>query len=168
MYFALEYPSLVDKLTVVDIAPFSFESHWDTEFMNYISLMKRMDLSRVKNRKDADSMLVNSIPDTMVRNFLLMNLGIDSESKYYWKPNLNYIEKELPKLREFNPKGKHFDGNTLFISGTRSNYIKKEHHSTIHQNFPNSKIVSLETGHWVHVEKPKEVIELIIDLQTKQ
>jgi len=121
----------------------------------------------VKDREDADTLLTPSIPNAMVRQFLLMNLGVNKNQNYFWKINLNGIEKQLPNLRKFDPKGKIFEGKTIFISGSKSSYIKKEHHSTIQQFFPNSKIVTVDAGHWVHAEKPRDVIKLLTDLLTR-
>jgi pimeloyl-ACP methyl ester carboxylesterase len=92
-----------------------------------------------------------------------MNLGVDSSEKYYWKPNLIGIEKELGNLRNFLAPGPQFKGKTLFIGGSLSNYIKIDYHPTIHKFFPNSEIVTVEgAGHWVHSQKPQEVINLIL------
>lgn len=56
----------------------------------------------------------------------------------------------------------HSDIETLFIAGSNSTYIPKEEKTTILKYFPNAKIEYIDgAGHWVHYEKPKEVIELI-------
>src|SRR4051812_48213298 len=101
----------------------------------------------------------------MVRQFLLTNLGVKDDGTYFWKPNLNGIAKYLERLREFGSEKKQFQGETLFIGGGLSNYIRKEHYPVISQLFPQSKVVTVEgAGHWVHAQKPQQVTELIMQL----
>ncbi|CAG8839750.1 33189_t:CDS:2, partial [Racocetra persica] len=52
---------------------------------------------------------------------------------------------------------------TLFVAGTKSKYIPSKVHPTIKTLFPNSVIVELDTGHWVHSEKPLEFTTIVTD-----
>ena len=50
-----------------------------------------------------------------------------------------------------------FEGQTLFLAGGKSHYILPQDSFAIKQQFPNSKIVTIEgTGHWVQAENPKD------------
>ena len=50
-----------------------------------------------------------------------------------------------------------FDGETLFLSGAKSDYVLPEYRARIRDLFPNSHFAKLPgTGHWLHAEKPRE------------
>lgn len=56
----------------------------------------------------------------------------------------------------------------LFVRGTKSDYIRDGDKQVIRNVFPNSKMVELDTGHWVHHERPDEFIKVVVDfLNTK-
>ena len=57
-----------------------------------------------------------------------------------------------------------FDGTTLFIAGSKSDYITEEDHELIREHFPKALIASVkDAGHWVHAEKPKELGEMVME-----
>ena len=60
MTFALSHPEIVDKLIVVDSSPTKSPS--DQEMQKYLAAKKRMDLSIVKTKKDAEQQLIDSVP----------------------------------------------------------------------------------------------------------
>ena len=48
---------------------------------------------------------------------------------------------------------------TLFIKGGDSDYLTAEHQGQVKQQFSNAKAhVIANTGHWLHAEKPAEVL----------
>ncbi|KAJ3216093.1 hypothetical protein HK099_006018 [Clydaea vesicula] len=47
------------------------------------------------------------------------------------------------------------------IPGSKSDYVVKEREDSIQKYFPNSTIEYLDTGHWVHSERPKEFLSLV-------
>ena len=53
------------------------------------------------------------------------------------------------------------DVETLFIKGSRSEYIKDE--TELKQLFPKSKLEVLPSGHWPHIECQEEFIKLVSD-----
>ena len=53
---------------------------------------------------------------------------------------------------------------TLFIGGAESDYIPVTDHDEIQETFPVSTFSYVQgAGHWVHSQKPKEVMELMVD-----
>lgn len=93
-----------------------------------------------------------------------MNLGYDSATeKYKWRPNLEALDASLENLRGFPEFHSTFDKPTLFIRGSRSNYIRDEYRPIISNLFPNAKIETIQdAGHWVHAEKPDQVLKQLI------
>lgn len=61
MVMALENPQLVEKLVVVDVAPTRAPGTAETE--DLVAALRSVDLSSVKSRKEADSMMQSSVPE---------------------------------------------------------------------------------------------------------
>lgn len=158
MQFALNYPDMVDKLVVVDIAPQRNEGN---HTLIYEALLD-MPINDIQSRKEAEDALSTRIKDFGVRQFLLKNLTREKEGGYRWKMNLPILhEKYEEVLREVN--GDHpFDRPALFIRGGRSDYIHQDQLPIIQELFPEATLATVENaGHWVHAEQPKELLSLL-------
>jgi len=158
MQLALDYPDMVEKLVIVDIANHSYEGGHESIFKALFSL----DLNKIENRKEADEFLKDQIEDFGVRQFLLKNLTRNKEEGYEWKMNLPIIYENyqaiLGKLEGDEP----FENATLFIKGGLSKYITKENFATTQEFFPNSELKTIEkVGHWVHAQAPKELLQIV-------
>lgn len=163
MQFAVDYPDLVDKLVVVDAAPVKYEgNHYDI-----FDALLSLDLSKNESRSEIDEALSAKIPEFGVRQFLLKNLKRQKEG-YQFKMNLEAIYKNYDNILAGIESGDSFDGDTLFIRGGKSNYVLENHHQAIFDLFPNAKIETVEgAGHWVHADKPKELLELVLNFLEK-
>ncbi len=155
MYLSLTHPELIASLVVIDIAPVSY----DHDYSGYIDAMKSVPLDEIARRTDAASYLTDEVENPGIRNFLLQNLET-TDSGLAWRVNLDVIEKAMPTVLDFPPTGgKSFDGKTLFVAGGTSDYIKREDRETIGALFPQARHIKIkDAGHWVHAEKPQEVL----------
>ena len=161
MAFALLYPSLLDKLIVVDISPVRYDSTHD----ELISVMRSVPVGTLTNRDQAGEFMASRIPDPMLRQFLLQNLVRDG-SAYKWRINLDGILKNYSRLREFPDEltGMRFNGPSLFLAGARSDYVQPEHHLIITGLFPQAQIKTVENAaHWVHADQPEAVVREVHD-----
>jgi esterase len=150
---ALLYPDAVDKLIVVDIAPRSYRDRNDQIF----AALHSVDVNAYSFRKDVDAALSATISDFGVRQFLMKNLGRDESGRFYWKMNLEVIEKNYNRINEELPPNRRFDKPTLFIRGERSDHIQQGDLPLIRRLFPRSEIVTIKNaGHWVHADAPQE------------
>lgn len=155
MLFALEQPTLLASLTVLDIAPVDYQ-HSHAPFLD--SLLS-VDLSNLKSRSDADRALKTAIPDTATRLFLLQSLS-GSPGNYVWRINLKVLHKYMPEIVAFPDVAGESQVRTLVLAGQLSSYLRKEHHAKLENMFPNSEIITIpEAGHWLHAEQPALVIE---------
>jgi pimeloyl-ACP methyl ester carboxylesterase len=102
-----------------------------------------------------------------VRQFLLKNLLRKPEGGFAWKINLPVIDNNLEKISEGMQYDGTYTGTTLFIRGSKSNYVKDEDRSTIKSLFPNSTLITMDTGHWVQAEKPQEFVEIVKNFLAK-
>lgn len=130
MYFALKYPHLVERLIVVDISPISPIGTSRTDIPLFISAMKAI---RVPNnytihqgRKVADERLSEIIDDLSLRNFLITNLAKSDSGEFVWRINLETLEKDFEEEVANFPveDGMRYDGPTLFIGGSKSDYLR--------------------------------------------
>ena len=160
MHLATQNPDRVGKLIVVDIAPKYYAPHHQQIFEGFHSV----DLLNLNNRKDADDQMSLVITNMGVRQFILKNLERRKDGSFGWKLNLSAIEAAIEKVGAGMEANVSFDGPSMFIAGSKSDYITQEDHTLIHDYFPTAQIeVVAGAGHWVHAEKPKELGALVIE-----
>lgn len=162
MHFAGKYSGRVKKLVVVDIAPRFYPIHHDTILTALLSI----DLENLKSRNEADVMLSKYISDFGTKQFLLKNLARkeNDNTKFEWKFNLPVIAKNIHEVGAETTGGS--TAPTLFIRGEKSDYINQSDEAEIKKLYPNSDIVSINSGHWVHAEKPEEFYNAVIKFLT--
>lgn len=158
MQFAQDFPDMVEKLIVVDIAPKAYKGGHQQIFEALFAL----DLSTIESRKEADQFLETRIPDFGVRQFLLKNLTRSKEGGYQWKMNLPVIFESYQNILASITLEAAADMPTLFIKGGQSNYIQEEDLALVQSYFPNAVLKTVKkAGHWVHAEAPLELIEIV-------
>eukprot|EP00794_Sanderia_malayensis_P019730 gene19730-21676_t len=161
MSTALQNNDLVEKLIVVDSAPTVSISAEGAR--TCIEAMAALDLSKIKEKRNADVALSSDVKDLAVRQFLLTNL-ISTEHGYGWRINLRFFKMNISELIGFPDfAGMQYNGDTLFVGGADSDYITEKEVPTIHGLFPNSQIHHIENaGHWVHSDQPLKFIENVV------
>jgi pimeloyl-ACP methyl ester carboxylesterase len=120
MFFAVTYPSLVDKLIVVDIAPKAYPPGHDDIFAALFAL----DLRSLRTRQEADAALAPSIPDLALRQFLLKNLEREAAGAFRWRIALETIHKNYGEILKGIEPSRTFDEPALFIRSENSDYIR--------------------------------------------
>ena len=156
MWLALNDPGAIDKLVIADIAPVTY-SH---SFAKTISALKALPLNSLNNRKQAEELLAEAIPELSYRQFLLQNLML-TEGRYQWRINLDIFERmsthitAFPDTDELAPYHKI----SLFITGKDSNFVEE---NAIQPLFPNAQIITLaDAGHWLHVQQPERFLTAV-------
>ena len=157
MNFAIAHPDLLESLIVVDISPRSY----DLEHYVILDGLKSIPIDSITSRGEADEALAKFVDEPDVRQFLLKNLQRKPEGGFTWKINLPVIDRNMSKIgHDLEFEGK-FDKPTLFIRGARSKYVRDEDMKRITEIFPKATLETLDTGHWVQAEKPKEFVDLV-------
>jgi pimeloyl-ACP methyl ester carboxylesterase len=160
MTFAVEFPQFLEKLVIVDIAPKKYAPHHD----EIIKALYSLDLSAISSRREADEEMKKSIENDGIRLFLLKNLNREKEGGYTWKMNLDMLSENIEKVIDVTEIPFPIPLETIFIRGGSSGYILDSDFERIDELFPNSEIATIQNaGHWVHAEKPQELLSLIID-----
>ncbi|GJJ78962.1 hypothetical protein EMPS_11321 [Entomortierella parvispora] len=168
MNLALKHTSL-DRLIVVDMAPVKVKLSAD--FAKYVVSMKEIQAAHVKKQSEADTIMKKTVADLGVRQFLLTNLKRDpAGDEYSFRVPIGTLGDSLEKLGQFDfvPGVDKFDGKTLFIRGVKSKYIQEKEINLIHSFFPNARIEDMDTGHWVHAEKPEEFLKLVTEFAVEK
>lgn len=161
LFFEYLFPKTAKKLIVVDIAPKAYESHHDS----VLKALNAVDFTEINQRKEAEEILSKYISDFGTKQFLLKNIywKEDESKQMAWRFNLNTITKEynhvsvrVPSFQSSTP--------TLFIRGSKSNYITDSDWIEIQQVFQYALLTTInDSGHWVHAEKPNEFFEAVMN-----
>jgi len=157
MQFAMNYPNKLEQLIVADIAPKAYPVHHTIIIEGMLSL----DFDVINTRKKADEQLSKFIEDISTRQFLLKNLFWADKERLAWKFNLSTINQNIETIGQGLENISTFEKPTLFIRGEKSNYITPKDYDPIKNIFPNSAISSLDSGHWVHAEKPIDFLQIL-------
>ena len=160
MQFAVKYPIKVEKLIVVDISPKAYPPH----HQGIIKALESVDFQMINSRQEVEEILNQYIPEKSVIQFLAKNLYWTDDKKLDWRFNLKTLSEKYTEFVSNAIKYGVFSGETLFISGEKSNYILPQDEFQINQQFPNSSIVTIKNaGHWVQAENPTDFNKVVKD-----
>ena len=152
MVLALTRPSSLRRLIVADIAPVAY-AHDPTR---NIDAMRRLDLTNLTMRGEADRRFAAVLPDAGLRAFLLQSLDLKVQPPQ-WRFNLDVLEAAMPGIVGWPDITGAFPDPTLFLTGENSRYVLPEHRDTIRVLFPKARFARLPgAGHWLHADKPRE------------
>ena len=160
MQFAIKYPIKVDKLIVVDISPKAYPPH----HQGILKALQSIDFETQTTRQEVEDVMCDHIPDKSVVLYLTKNLYWTEDKKLNWRFNLETLADKYTEFVSNAVKYGVFAGETLFISGEKSNYILPQDEFQIKQQFPYSSIVTIKNaGHWVQAENPTDFNEVVKD-----
>lgn len=168
--FALKWPDLLSGLLVADISPFRVEDEKRSEYRQHekiLSTILSMDLKSISSRQQASEILIqNGIPES-TGGFILKNLHRTSGNQFEWKINAVSLYKNLDNILKGIDRSKVFSLQVtgfpvIFVRGMESDYLPPEDYDDIKKIFPAAEFIEIEgAGHWLHADKPEEVINSI-------
>lgn len=159
MRFAAKYPELVSKLIVADISPRYYPIHHEL----ILEGLSALDFEVIKTRKGAEDVLVNYVSEFGIRQFLLKNLYWLEKDQLALRINLKNLKENIEEIGKVLPTNSKFNGDTLFLRGDKSNYIRLNDEILILEHFPKSLVKTISNaGHWLHAENPKEFYETVM------
>lgn len=160
MTFASAHPHRVAKLLVADIAPKRYPPH----HQQIIKGLQGVDLDRVTSRGEADNMLSTHINNPGIRQFLLKNLYRKGGERFGFRFNLEVLSERMEEIGAALPPDSTYPGDTLFLKGDNSDYIKQDDEQLILRHFPKAEIKAIpNAGHWLHAENPKAFLAESLD-----
>ncbi|MBE0505572.1 MAG: alpha/beta fold hydrolase [Marinospirillum sp.] len=152
MEFALRYPSRVEKLIVADIAPVGYE-HTHSAIIQGLRTLKAKEPWH--ERREADHQLAEFVDDVQTRLFLLTNL-VRTETGLCLRVAIEEIARDYQAIIDAPPamaENRVFEGATLAIKGSRSDYVQDFMLPEFKRAFPQLQLQSLDAGHWLHAEQ---------------
>jgi pimeloyl-ACP methyl ester carboxylesterase len=160
MHTALTNSNVVEKAIIIDIAPVKY---LDSNKDEFISAFKNLNISGVESISDIKNRVEILTSNPIIQNFILKNIQFKSNKKAEWKPNVDYILKNLSKIQDFpTAENKIFNKPILFVGGEDSEYFQEKYFPKINEYFPNNTIQIFENaGHWLHVENSTMLINSI-------
>jgi len=159
MKLACSAPDRVRLLFVVDIAPRDYPP-----VSTALEGMMGLDLARLASRREAEDLLAGAVPERDARRFLVMNLERQKSGEFRWQVNLPALAAALMGLRA-SPLGPRdrFSGQTLFLLGERSTFVRKEDEAVIRAHFPRAEIAVIpDSGHYPHAENRPRFVEQVL------
>ena len=170
MALALSDPVRVERLIVLDMAPVAYElddgSGWD-ESARLVDACARLDVGAVANKGDADRQLARVVGSPGLRNFMLMNLVRRSSGRgFAWRINIGGTQRALPEIARWNADdagvSEPYGGNTLFVAGGKSRYLRSSHLLSISQHFSRFSITTVRNAdHWIHADEPEALLLIV-------
>ena len=156
MQCACNFPTLVKKLLVADIAPKYYPPH----HREILEALCELPLESIASRSEAEELLSRRIPDQGTRQFLLKNLYWVEKGHLGFRCNLDVLKEKMEEIGENIGSTDYFEGPTLFLRGDRSEYISPSDTVEIKRHFPAAEIEDISnSGHWLHAENPRQFFE---------
>lgn len=156
MQFACTYPQRVEKLLVADIAPTFYPPH----HQDIINALNQLNFELINTRSDADDQLKKHLKNFGVRQFLLKNLYRTKDNTFGLRMNLAILSEKMEEIGENISSSESFSGPTLFLKGSRSEYVSDSDTPQIKRHFPKAQIEVIDNaGHWLHAENPNQFFE---------
>jgi len=130
---------------------------YPNRFAEIFTGLQELPLASLPGRESADQRLARRVPNDAVRQFLLQNLVKRPQEGWQWRFNLPVLSASIDSLAGFPPHPGHsYAGETLFLYGERSDYVKPEYRETIERLFPHARLRMMPgVGHWLYAEQPE-------------
>jgi len=158
--FANKYPHLINKLVIVDIAPKAYPVH----HQEIINALKSVNFRVIKSRIEIEKILLDSINDKEVIQFLAKNVYRKNETELAFRFNINAIAANVDQIVAESKLDDVIEIDTLFIKGANSNYITKDDFDDIGKKFSSVTIETISNaGHWVHAQNPSDFNNTVLN-----
>ncbi len=150
MRIALEYPSLIDALIVVDM----FLQVYPPSHNRILEGMQKISAAEVASRSEAEVILKEYEPDKISRGFILKNLIKNADGHMHWKCNLSGIATSYSYIRSWEPIEAVSHHPCIQICGATSSYRQEEGEKRFYHHFPDAQLIEIEdAGHIVHFDQ---------------
>lgn len=154
------YPDLIDQMVIVDMGTKQYPGGHES----IISALQSVPLASMDSRSEAADILATQIDSRGVIQFLLKNLTRRKDGTYAWKMNLDLLAAEYSNVLSAIEYQHPVMVDTLWVRGGKSAYIVDSDIEGLLATYPQSRLETVaDAGHWVHAERPMELLELVTD-----
>ena len=122
MEIACTWPNLVEKLIIADIGTKFYPQHHQSILEGLMSV----NFSLKPSRSDVDEQVSKYVTDFGTRQFLLKSLYWKDSDQLDYRFNINYLNENIDEIGKELSTDKLFVKETLFLRGSKSNYILDE------------------------------------------
>lgn len=158
MLVAQQMADCIDHLFILDIAPVNYPA----SHTKILSALNQLDLEQLKSRQDAVNKLSVSLGGNQeVSHFLAKSLFRNAIGGWGWRFNLELLTRDYELLRQWPDVGCCFERSATLIIGTKSDYVTPTYRDAILSVLPKVKARLIDAGHWLHAEKPEQVVNYI-------
>lgn len=127
-----------------------------------LETLASIDLQQINSRSEAQSMMEKTIKEQGIIQFLLKGLGRGDDKNFQWKFNFNVIYNNYANVLAGVHNHFPFEGPTLFLSGSESEYVTENDRPGILESFPEATFEVIQgAGHWLHADKPDEFLQQV-------
>jgi esterase len=167
MAFAVKWPEMINGLAVVDVSPFTNENTKLTVFNEHLTILKTIlsiDMTTIISRGEVEKLLMKKISSEKVRGLILKNLQRNPGDIFTWKINASSLFNNLDRIMAPIDLEEGFiqaitGFPVIFLKGSYSNYLTASDVADIRKVFPASEVIVIQgAGHWIHADKPDELI----------
>jgi len=171
--FALKNPETINGLIVGDISPFRTKTGNDGSFEQHLEILKILtetDISKARSRAEIEDQFEGTIISGRTMGLILKNIKRNDDGSFSWKINNKALLVNIERILDsvIYPS-EHFDPVTgfpvIFLSGENSDYLPSSDYQNILKFFPAAEFrIIKNAGHWLHVDNPEEVTEVLLSL----
>lgn len=156
MEFAAIYPERLEKLAILDVAPYVYPPHHSEVF----HMLDHIALEEFDSRQAIEVAMSKYLKSISTIQFMAKNIRRnESTMRFEWKFNYPVLERDYIYLIQWMPS-RGYDGQTIFIGGERSDYITKETGIYIFDLYPNAELEYIpNAGHWIHADNPSALFD---------
>jgi esterase len=173
--FAVKWPEMLNGLIVIDVSPFTNERTQVNVYNNHNTILGTIlsiDISSIRSRGQAEFLLADRISSEKERALILKNLRRETGDRFSWKLNPESLYNNIEKIMEGIDLRDAFihpvtGFPVIFLKGRNSDYLSLSDMMEISKVFPTAELIEIkDSGHWIHADKPEEVIMHIRKLLT--
>lgn len=152
-------PDLIHSLVILDIAPVAYPNRRHDDVFAGLKATQNV---RLTSRNEALTILRQHIDTDSVCQFLAKSLYRNkTTATYQWRFNIDALYHNYANILGWETQPP-VDIPTLFIKGGQSEYILPEYRESVIAQFPQTKAhILANTSHWLHSEKPDDVLKII-------
>jgi esterase len=168
--YAVKWPGMINGLVVADISPFSGEKTKLPVYNQHLTILKTIlsiNISSIRSRGEAESLLLDKISSEKIRAIILKNLQRNAGDRFSWKMNPGSLYRNIDNIMAGIDLSEGFSEPVtgfpvLFLKGSNSDYISSSDMDQIKKVLPTAELIEIKgAGHWIHADKPDEVIKWI-------